>query len=452
MNLRPGIDTPPPKNFIIVKLNLPFDDREACIAVLTEIEHVRRAALDPERTHEGRRVVADDGLNLLVAFGLPFFRGPLAGRGAEEVVPNFPPGGVFTPREPTRFGIRRNVPIYLRTMNAEGDRLFVGRRLQTRLGRAPSEAEITDAYNQWLSDNESDLILWIEADNRELCVDLKDRLLNQVIGPRGLTLAQPIEESGGTGDGRDLIGWFDPISNMEDVIRSNPQYYRSKIYLPYPAPMYPGEPTWNRDEPRYDGGTYMVHRKYSENLERWNSDEFSITDCYGRTYKGEEARNRAIGRDRVTGKVIAGSDGSLLDKEPDSTDANLGILDSHILQARGGYPAPFKGPFPPLKKGEVNVFHIQDQRIRRRGGNYRSVDSTTGKTISGLHFVCFQNNIQQNGFEFINNIWLLNPMFRLNTDFLLDPDKGIAEPVGGSYYFVPPPHRNYPGEVFFADP
>lgn len=263
-------------------------------------------------------------------------------------------------------------------------------------------------------------------------------------------MACPIEESWGTEDGRDLIGWFDPISNMDDAIASNPQYYRSKIYLPYPAPMYPGEPMWNRDEPRYDSGTYMAHRKYIENLDRWNADEFSITDNYGRTFTGEEARNRAIGRDRESGKVIAASDGSLLDKESDSTEANLGILDSHILNARGGYPAPFEGPFPPLKKGQMNAFQIQDQRIRRRGGNWRHVDPETGKSTFGLHFISFQNNIQQNGFEFINNIWLMNPMFRLNMDFLLDPDKGIGEPVGGCYYFVPPPHREYPGEVLFA--
>ena len=73
----------------------------------------------------------------------------------------------------------------------------------------------------------------------------------------------------------------------------------------------------------------------------------------------------------------------------------------------------------------------------------------TGRLTQGLHFLCFQNNIQQTGFEFINNIWLLNPMFRMSIDPILDPDKGVAEPLQGAYFFVPPMHRDFPGEIFF---
>jgi deferrochelatase/peroxidase EfeB len=236
---------------------------------------------------------------------------------------------------------------------------------------------------------------------------------------------------------------------MDDIIESNPKDYRSKIYLPHPAPYFPGEPAKNRDDTRFNGGTYMVHRKYIENLDKWNDPDFSITDNYGKVHTGEEARNRAIGRDRETGKIIRGSDGATLEPEHDAAEVNLAPLDSHVLQSRGGYPAPFKGPFPPLKDGDENAFHIQDIRIRRRGGNWREIDPKTGKTTYGLHFVCFQNNIQQTGFEFINNIWLLNPHFRLNHDHLLDPEKGIGEPISGCYYFVPPVHRDFPGEVFF---
>jgi deferrochelatase/peroxidase EfeB len=451
MNLRPGIDTPPTANFILAKLNLPFDDRERCVQVLRDVERVAREELDPGRTHNDRKVVADLGLNLLVAFGLRFFLGPLEGRGKEEVVQNFPPGGVFKPRAPTRFGMKdRHVPLYLRTMNADGDRVFVGRRLAKQLGRDPKPEEIDRAYQGWLSATESDLLLYIEANSVFLCSDLWRRLHQEVVGPHHLELACPLDEAFGRGDGRDLIGWHDPKSNMDDLIANNPQYYRSKIYLPHPAPYYPGEPMWNRDATYYDGGTYLVHRKYVQDLAKWNADDFTITDNYGRTFKGEEARNRAIGRDRATGKVIAGDNGRLLDPEPDATEANLAPLDSHILQVRGGYPAPFKGPFPPLKKGETNLFHIQDIRVRRRGGNWREIDPRTGEQRFGLHFVCFQNNIQQTGFEFLNNIWLLNPMFRLNHDHLLDPDKGIAEPVAGGYYFVPPAHREFAGEVFFG--
>lgn len=42
MNLRPGIDTPPPAELLIVKINLPFDNRQKAIEVLKAIEAVRR--------------------------------------------------------------------------------------------------------------------------------------------------------------------------------------------------------------------------------------------------------------------------------------------------------------------------------------------------------------------------------------------------------------------------
>ena len=451
MNLRPGIDTPPPANFLLAKLNVPFDDRTKMIQVLEDLEAVQREAVDPDREFGGKSVVDGWALNLLVAFGLRFFLGPLADRKPEEAIPNFPPGGVFALRHPTRFDIAdRQVPVYLRTMAAAGDREAVAARLASENGSAPTSDAVDEAYEAWLSANESDLLLYIEANTRFLCTDLWDRIRTNVVVPHGLELAMPLDESNARGDGRDLIGWHDPISNMDDLIEKEPQYYRSKIYLPHPAPGFPGENMKNRDELRYDGGTYLVHRKYALNLEKWNADEFSITDSFGRTFTGEEARNRALGRDRVTGRVIRGSDGALLEPEYDSQEANLASVDAHIIMARGGSPAPFAGPFPPVAEGDTNAFHLQDVRVRRRGGNWRELDDATGEVTSGLHLIVFQNNIQQTGFEFINNIWLVNPAFRLHGDHLLDPEKGIGAPVAGSYYFVPPPHREYVGEVFFA--
>lgn len=435
----------------MARVNLPFDDRDKAIAVLEAVEKVRKAALAADRVHEDQQVVDGWQLNLLVAFGLRFFLGPLPQRPPDEAVQNFPPGGVFKARHATRFGIPndRKIPIYLRTMAAAGDDVFARRRLAADKGSEPSDEEAAAALQEWIADNECDVLLYVEANNRFLCTDLWDRLRVEVVEAHGLELAGPLEESFGSEDGRDLIGWHDPKSNMDDLLEQDPQYYRSKIYLPHPAPMFPGENENNRDDVRYNGGTYLVHRKYAENLDKWNAPDFSITDNFGCVHRGDAARNHAVGRDRETGKVLRGSDDALLEPEKDAAEAHLSYVDSHIAMARGVTPAPFAGPFPPVKKGEVNVFHLQDIRIRRRGGNWRDVDPKTGKASYGLHFVCFQNNIQQTGFEFINNIWLINPAFRLNGDHLLDPDKGIAEPVGGCYYFVPPPHRAYPGEVFF---
>jgi deferrochelatase/peroxidase EfeB len=394
--------------------------------------------------------VDDLGLNLLVGFGVRFFLGPRARREPEVVIPNFPPGGVFAPRYPTRFGIDRKVPLYLRTMNAFGDREWVMKRqTEERHGKPPPPADIERAYAEWVARGESDLLLYIESGNRYLNLDLWVTLRRRLVDGHGLTLSRPPQQGSARGDGRDHIGWMDPISNMDDLIASNPKYYRSKIYLPHPAPNYPGESISARDEPRYDGGTYLVHRKYLEHLDRWFADDFTMTDSFGRTYTGEEARQHAIGRDRRSGRVLQRGTDRQLDHEPDAAEVHLAYSDSHVLKARGGSPAPFRGPFPPLQHGEEHVFHIQDIRIRRRGASFTEVDEQTGAVRHGIHFVCFQNNIQQTGFEFINNIWLLNPAFRGGVDHLLDVERGIIEPLEGCYYFIPPEHARYPGDVFF---
>lgn len=455
MNLRPGIDTDPPAELMFVKLNFMHDDGPRAVTALKAIERVRTEMICDERMQgegpDGRplSVVRDHKLNLLVGFGLRFFLGELSLRPHEdEVVPNFPPGGVFTPRQPTRFGIERIVPVYLRTMNALGDIDWVERLIEAEGGNT-SDGNVKARYQSWLADAESDLLLYIESNERYLNQELWERIRAEATEPNGLKLASPVQQSQSRRDGRDHIGWKDPISNMQDLIRDQPQYYRSKIYLPHPAPAFPGERTTLRDDPAYDGGTYMVHRKYAEDLDKWRSDQFTITDDRGRVFAGEEARQRAVGRDRATGKIIHKGSGKLLEPEKDATEVHLGFTSAHVLMARGATPAPFHGDFQPLTTGEVALFDIQDIRIRRRGSNFSEPDRETGKMTYGLHFVCFQNNIQQTGFEFINNVWLMNPKFRGAQDHLLDLDKGIGRPVEGSYYFIPPEHRAYAGECFF---
>src|SRR5262249_18478262 len=149
-------------------------------------------------------------------------------------------------------------------------------------------------------------------------------------------------------DGKAHIGFFDGTSNLQDMMRDDPMLYRSKIYLPTPSAAYPGQPGEFRDDPRYDGGTYLVYRKYLENLERWFADDFQVTDYYGNTFRGDAARLHAIGRDPATGRVVSRMSHKLLNPEPDHTEINLGYNESHALKARGGATAPFMAPFPPV--------------------------------------------------------------------------------------------------------
>lgn len=470
MNRRPGIDTPPATNVLFVKLNLRTDRRDDTIAVLkalrSSFEHATsEAPVDGEHSNfEG-----SPGLRLpleplrpvmIVGFGRRFFLGDWGDRErGEEAVPNFPPGGAFKPRYPTRFGIHdRTVPIYLRRMAAAGDLEWVARR------QGADPADVAADYERWVSAAESDLLLQIEADNRFLVLQIWSEVQRCIVTDFGdqVELVGRIEEGFSRGDGRDHTGWFDGVSNLDDLMERDPERYRARVYLPHPAPSYPGEPVLNRDDPRFDGGTYLVYRKYVEHLDRWNDPEFQTSvlplpnpdrpnDPEREVAFGEAARRLAIGRDRDSGKVIHRASGKLLATEPDSAEVNLAYDGSHILQARGGEVAPYKGPFPPLPPGQTHVFKTQDVRVRRRGSNFCELDPETGELKFGLHFVCFQNNIQQTGFEFINNIWLLNPMFRGHVDALFAVEKGVIEPEHGSYYFVPPEHRidGYPGDVFF---
>src|SRR5579859_3530437 len=461
-NFRPGVDDNPSDFLILVKLNVPFDDRQKMIAVLKAIQAVQKEKMDPVRTFAnvhlpdgGRRpqlVVEDLRLNLLVAFGLRFFLGPLGSKGRqnEEGIPNFPPGGVFTPRKAARFGMKdRYVPMYLRTMAAAGDQDWIKAVLTKQNGgKAPSPDALQAAYTQWLAAGEADLLLQIDCENLFLAIDFWDAIRKKVVDPNGLEIAG-IQQGFSRGDGKAHIGFFDGTSDLQERMKKDPAWYRSHIYLPAPSPAYPGEPTEVRDDPRYDGGTYMAYRKYQENLDKWFSDDFEVTDFYGKKFKGEEARRHAIGRNPHTGKAISRTSNKPLEMEPDHTEINLTYNEAHAFKARGGTTAPFMGPFPPVKVGHSNVFNPQDIRIRRRGVGYTELNSKTGQVEYGLHFICFQNNIQQIGFEFINNVWLMNPDFRRSTDGLMNPVGEIITPMEGAYFFVPPEQHSYPGDVFF---
>ena len=86
-------------------------------------------------------------------------------------------------------------------------------------------------------------------------------------------------------------------------MRDDPVWYRSHIYLPTtPGPAYPGQAIGSpgdkfqvRDDPRYDGGTYMVYRKYGFDLEGLAVPGFHD---HGRRRKGPSRRGRSQARDR----------------------------------------------------------------------------------------------------------------------------------------------------------
>ncbi len=169
---------------------------------------------------------------------------------------------------------------------------------------------------------EADLLLQLECENLYLLIDLWEAIRRQVVEPSGLEIVG-LQEGFARGDGKAHIGFFDGTSNLQQKMRDDPVWYRSHIYLPTPGPAYPGQAIGSagdkfqvRDDPRYDGGTYMVYRKYGFDLEAWQSRDFTITDGAGKSHCGEDARKRAIGRDPASGKAISRASHKLLEANP----------------------------------------------------------------------------------------------------------------------------------------
>ena len=91
-NVRREVDDDPADFMMLAKLNLPFDDRRRAIAVLQALQNVQAEKIDPSRVFAVTRdpdlnvrpqfVVGDLNLNLLVGFGLRFFRDHWARRAA----------------------------------------------------------------------------------------------------------------------------------------------------------------------------------------------------------------------------------------------------------------------------------------------------------------------------------------------------------------------------------
>jgi deferrochelatase/peroxidase EfeB len=352
-------------------------------------------------------------------------------------------------------------------MAARGDQEWIASLLLGQKNNAvPDDAAVASAYAQWRAAGEADLLLQIECENLFLVIDLWDAILRRVVVPNALEIVG-IHKAFTRGDGKAHLGFFDGKSNLQQRMLEDPEWYRSHIYLPTPGPAYPGQPIEYpgaysrkpikdppdpfqvRDDPIYDGGTYMVYRKYRLNLDAWFAESFTVTDAANRTYRDDEARVHAIGRSPISGKVVSRMSHKELESEPDHAEANLAFDESHVLKARGGRLAPFMGPFPPVALGHSHAFNTQDIRIRRRGMSYAEINNATGKVEYGLHFICFQNNIQQTGFEFINNIWLMNSDFRRSVDGLMNPVGKIVAPLEGAYFFVAPEQHSYPGDVFF---
>lgn len=368
---------------MLVKLDITTDVRDDAVSAL-------------RRLGEAARWADGDLSSCLCGFSARFFRGALcAGRDASVT--------------PLRFGLTRRMPTDLGRMNARDDERFAAFR--------------TDAL---LASKESDLLMLAEATQPASLDAWREHLLAVV---RASPLRPVGVEVGFVGKGeRNHFGQREGVSNLQWLRRHAPEAYQRAVYVTDGA----------AGESDYDGGSYLVYRKYVYHVDRWREPQLTIRDRQGRVLVGDDARTFVTGRSLQTDLVVDGETGEPVAPEDDEAQAIRAAADSHIRKAN------------PRGRGYTNFgmpITVPDLRILRRGFSFEERGEAGRLVRCGQLFLCFQADIRRRGFEFIHNEWLMSK-FQGRRDPLLDPELQLVEPTDGCYYFVPPPGA-YPGVVFF---
>jgi Dyp-type peroxidase family len=331
---------------------------------------------------------------ICLGFSARFFNGPLTPERDRS-------------RIATRFARGLTVPADLGRMNVRGDNLF---------------PELRD--DEALRNKESDIILLCEANVRSEIDGAVSRI--EALSADGRLTLAAIHRGFKGSEERKLLGITDGISNMQDLADDSPEQFARFVVV--------HDGLAGSDS--YDGGTYLVFRKYRFDFQRWWSPAFSVTDRHCRYVSGEAAREMTIGRSATDDRVVENQTGAHLPAARDEAQAVWAPPESHIRQAN------------PRGEGETSFgtpVSVPSARIFRRGSVFGDV---LGKPMNevGYQFVAFQADIRRRGFEFIHNEWLMSEFFGCR-DRLLDPDSGLVFPIAGCYYFVPP-WADYPGDVF----
>lgn len=383
-----GVDSLPGRNTLILKIDIVADDRRSGESFLRRLSDVLGVTQHGEASHPQ--------VTPLVGFSARFFKGALR-KGRDEN------------SAATRFAIEQPVPTCLRMITARGDGNY---------RHVSGEEQIRR--------NESDLLIVLESDCENELQRAERGVLDVVLRQRGNVVGRSLGRRRSDGIGH--LGFKGGVSNLQDIRKREPDRYRRYVYVC----------DGKAGSREYDGGTYLVYRKYIKNTGAWWSPDYFVRDENGVVRRGDEARGLTMGRNLRSQRVIDAIGGGEREHEVDSAEARYAPSFSHIRQAnpRGAATSAFGDPIVP-----------RDVRILRRSCPFEEIDAT-GRSVQGLLFMCFQADIQEYGFEFINNQWLHATGFLGRADPLLDPSARLVEPVDGCYYFVPPA-RSFVGDVFF---
>lgn len=376
-----------PRFGAIVQLNLPEMSRSRVVVLLKRLgERILWAT-----EQAGNIYPTEVGL---IGFSARFFKGqytPL-----RDQIPHA-----------LRFGIQKPVPRCLLSMRVRFDERYAELNTGAKIGS-----------------KESDLYVLLEHHSPGTVRRLVERLssMQDEIEVVAIHFGQTAKT------GEPLLGVTDGISNL--------QWSRKHDWGTYSRWVYVQPEDEETDE--YCGGTYLVFRKYRIDLERWWDDNLEIARGE-KKYTGARAREHILGR-ASNDSVVENETGRCLPRLPDDSEVLRAPLDSHIRQAN------------PRRVGYTNFgaeVSVPDFRILRRSWEFSEpYAARKDKMRRGLLFLCFQSNIQERGFEFIHDEWLMSK-FCGARDSLLDPASGLVEPIAGCYYFIPR-WTSYPGDVFFG--
>lgn len=390
--IRIGIDSLQLTYVVLVKINIRGDAGHDAQQVLQEVDTIleSRGVVGTKFPRDKRPVTSHAN----VGFSLRFFLGPWSlnrQHGSDK---------------PRRFGIQLPIPYSLAEMRCRGDARFPQVSSVVKCGAL-----------------ESDLMVMFESMEYADARDLAEELL---VAEKKLGTFQVASVNFGihAPERSRLLGLRDGISNLQDIKQDRPAQFKNYIFVQSGF-------EWSE----YEGGTYLVYRRYSVAATKMLDPDFCVRERGAKTFVGHEALARIVGRSPLTDLVVDRKGTALL-PEWDEAQASHAPPLTHIWKAnpRGRASTSFKAPI-----------NVRDARILRR--SFVDCDANCDGIPTGLLFLCYQADIQQHGFEFIHNNWIMSHMSG-GVDTLLDPDAGFVEPLDGCYYFVPPAGL-HSGAVFF---